>query len=431
MILAFALPLFLNVQGFAQTGTILLSPAAKAEVIDNLSSALLQNYIFPDTARRMNDFIRQQLKSGAYKRINSPNEFAKAITTDLYSVYKDLHLSVTYNPSLGTDFKRESYIDAIAKKMQFEKQQNYGFTKAEILPGNVGYVALNRFFDINERSAETVKSVFSFLRNTDAMIIDLRYNGGGQDMMVKYICSYFFKERTHMNDMYERRTNQVYQYWTEPVNQSSIFSSMPVYILVNAQTYSGAEEFAYDMQSAHRAIIIGQTTGGAAHPNSPVNISNGFTGYIPYARSINPVTKTNWETKGVIPDIGTSSNNALDMARVRFYDDLISTSKDSATIQSAIWMRKVLLSKLHPGLIMPQLLKKYAGNYSGSKVSFENGNIYFTPSDGYKDILITVSPTEFAFNTWKFDFVKNKEGSITELIMTPLNGNTQILKRQK
>jgi len=97
------------------------------------------------------------------------------------------------------------------------------------------------------------------------------------------------------------------------------------------------------------------------------------------------------------------------MARVRFYDDLISTSKDSATIQSAIWMRKVLLSKLHPGLIMPQLLKKYAGNYSGSKVSFENGNIYFTPSDGYKDILITVSPTEFAFNTWKFDFVKTKK----------------------
>lgn len=423
--------LFLNVQLFAQTEITLLTPAIKVEVIDNLSSALVKNYIFLDTALRMKNFIRRQLENGIYDKINSPNEFAKALTADLYSVYKDLHLSVTYNPNPGKDSKRESYIERVTKQLQFEKQQNYGFSKAEILPGNIGYIVINRFFSVNDQSAETVNSVFSFLKNTDALIIDLRNNGGGDAMMVKYICSYFFNGRTHINDMYERRANQVYQYWTEPVTPLMEFTSMPVYILVNAHTFSGAEEFAYDMQSMRRATIIGQTTGGAAHPVSPFNISNGFTGYIPFARAINPVTKTNWEARGVIPDIKTNSDGALDISRFRFYDYLVTTSKDSGTIQSARWLRKVLFSKLHPPLIASRSLKKYAGNYSGSIVSFENGNLYFTPSDGYKDILVPVLQTVFAFNNWKFEFIAEKKGSIIELMITPLNGNSQILKRQK
>jgi hypothetical protein len=423
--------LFLNVQAFAQTEIALLTPAIKAEVIDNLSSALVKNYIFLDTALRMKNFIRQQLENGIYDKVNSPNEFAKALTADLYSVYKDLHLAVTYNPGPGKDSKRESYIEGVTKQLQFEKQQNYGFSKAEILPGNIGYIAINRFFSVNDQSAETVNSVFSFLKNTDALIIDLRNNGGGDAMMVKYICSYFFKERTNINDMYERKTNQVYQYWTEPVNHLLIFSSMPVYVLVNVHTFSGAEEFAYDMQSMRRATIIGQTTGGAAHPVSPVNISNGFTGYIPFARAINPVTKTNWEAQGVIPDIKTNSDSTLDIARFSCYDYLVTTSKDSVIIKSARWLRKVLFSKLHPPFITSKSLKKYAGIYSGSIVSLENGNLYFTPSDGYKDILVPILQTVFAFNNWKFEFIKDKKGRVIELAMTPLNGNIQILKRKK
>jgi hypothetical protein len=423
--------LFLNVQLFAQTEIALLTPAVKVEVIDNLSSALVKNYIFLDTARRMKNFIRQQLENGAYNKINSPNEFAKALTADLYSVYKDLHLAVTHNSDPRKDSKTESYIERVTKQLHFEKQQNYGFSKAEILTGNIGYIAINRFFSVNDQSAETVNSVFSFLKNTDALIIDLRNNGGGDAMIVKYICSYFFKERTHINDMYVRKTNQLYQYWTEPVTHLIEFTSMPVYILVNAHTFSGAEEFAYDMQSLHRATIIGQTTGGAAHPVSPFNISNGFTGYIPYARAINPITKTNWETQGVIPDIKTNSDSALDIARFSCYDYLVTTSKDSGTIQSAKWLRKILFSKLHPLLIASSSLKKYAGNYNGSIVSFENGNLYFTPSDGYKDILVPVLQTVFAFNNWKFEFIAGKKGNIIELMMTPLNGNNQILKRKK
>jgi len=222
--------LFQKLQVIAQASGN-LTPAIKAEVIDNLSSALLQNYVYPDTARRMNNFIQLRLKEGAYNKINSPIDFATVLSKDLRSVYDDLHLALIYNAVPENGSKSESYIATTAKRLQFEKQQNYGVPKAEILPGNIGYITINRFFSLGDQSIETMNSVFSFLKNSDGLIIDLRNNSGGDATMVNYICSYFFSEKTHINDMYEPRANKIYQYWTTPVSYSAIF---PFLSLINS-----------------------------------------------------------------------------------------------------------------------------------------------------------------------------------------------------
>ncbi|WP_255496369.1 S41 family peptidase [Mucilaginibacter sp. FT3.2] len=278
------------------------------------------------------------------------------------------------------------------------KLQNYGFSKTEILSGNIGYLALNGFFDLNEQSKRAVNSAFDFLINTNALIIDLRLNGGGQADMVKYISSLFFKDSTHINDFYLKQTNEIQQIWTEPRSQSDLWSIPPIYILVSAYTASAAEEFAYDMQSLHRAIIIGELTTGAAHPMQIINIGYGFTAYIPFARPINPLTKTDWEGCGVKPDIAVSANRALNSAIQCVYRQQIN-STDTSTANSAKWMYFIYKSKLNPYKINLKRLKRFVGNYGGNKISIENEYLIYNTANGYRAKLVPISKTTFTLDS--------------------------------
>ncbi len=411
-----------------------LTPAIKIAVIDSLTSALLKNYIYPDTAKKMSSYIKAKLKTGAYDTVNDPNKFAQALKSDLYVVYRDLHLSVYYDPDMEKGLQSKSYMQVVTDHLQFLKfaqQQNFGFSKIEILDSNIGYVSLTRFFDVSEQSTETVRSVFSVLRNTNALIIDLRYNSGGEADMVKYICSFFFKEKTHINDQFEHRANKIYQYWTQPLTDSSLFFTMPLYILVNGYTYSAAEEFAYDLQNLHRATIVGEITGGAAHPVAPINISNGFFGNIPYARAINPVSKKNWEGIGVKPDISVNTNSALDAVILSFYDRQISISKDSGIVKTAKWMRIIVNSKLHPFSISIAALKTFVGNYNGGLITVENGQLYFTATSGNKTVLVPLSQTVFTNNNRRIEFHQNNKKNIIEMDLIYEDGQIEKFNRNK
>jgi C-terminal processing protease CtpA/Prc len=125
---------------------------------------------------------------------------------------------------------------------------------------------------------------------------------------------FFFADKTHLNDLYARADNSLQQFWTVPSNDLPALQTIPIYILTSKTTFSAGEEFTYDLQSQKRATIIGETTGGGAHPVRPFSVSNGFVANIPFARAINPVTKTNWETIGVKPDVAVPMDQALDVA---------------------------------------------------------------------------------------------------------------------
>jgi len=191
---SFLLIFFLGVTklAFGQTQSLQLTADTKANVIENLSAALQKNYIFLDTATKMAISLKSHLKNKDYEPITNPNEFAQKLTADLRSVYNDSHLSINYNPQLKSDAKNISNLNPAqlqAQNLQNARQLNFGFKKAEILSGNIGYIYFDRFFEVNEFSKETIENVFSFLQHTDALIIDLRNNGGGSPDMVKYICS--------------------------------------------------------------------------------------------------------------------------------------------------------------------------------------------------------------------------------------------------
>jgi C-terminal processing protease CtpA/Prc len=158
--------------------------------------------------------------------------------------------------------------------------------------------------------------------------------------MVQLICSYFFDgEPVHLNDLYYRPSDSTHQYWTLPHVPGKRYVGKDVYILTSSRTFSGAEEFSYNMKNLKRATIVGETTGGGAHPGGSVKLNDHFSVFLPVGRAINPITKTNWEGTGVSPHISCPSDQALKVAQIEAMKKVIATVTDpdrKANIQSVL-----------------------------------------------------------------------------------------------
>ncbi len=187
---------------------------------------------------------------------------------------------------------------------------NCAFEKVEVLPGNIGYLKFNGFMDPGV-CAPTVVAAMGFLAHTGALIFDLRGNGGGDPAMVTFVASYLFDKPTHLNDLYNRKEDSTRQFWTLPYVPGERLPKQPVFVLTSKRTFSGAEEFAYDLKNQKRATIVGETTGGGAHPVGGHVVADYFMLGVPFAKAVNPISKTNWEGTGVEPDVKVSAADAL------------------------------------------------------------------------------------------------------------------------
>jgi C-terminal processing protease CtpA/Prc len=180
--------------------------------------------------------------------------------------------------------------------------------------GNIGYVDLRGFND-HDAGADTVAAAMSFLQNTEALIFDLRQNGGGSPAMIALISSYLFGDKpVHLNDLYWRKGDRTDEFWTKPESAKLKFPNKDIYVLTSNYTFSGAEEFSFNLKHLKRATLIGETTGGGAHPGGMVRLHDHFSAFVPIGRAINPISKTNWEGTGVEPDIKVPKEQALKTA---------------------------------------------------------------------------------------------------------------------
>lgn len=297
----------------AVVANVTIDAAERKKVIDGVGDVLKEYYIELAVAEQMADALKAHEAKGDYNSLTDGDAFASQLRKDLLAVSHDKHLGVSFNSYKAPPRGEPTPEDEARFHKQMERQ-NCAFDKVEILPNNIGYIKFDGFMDA-EFCGPTVVAAMGFVAHTDALIFDLRQNGGGQPAMVTLIASYLFDKPTHLIDMYFRKEDRTQQNWTLSYLPGKRMPAQPVYVLTSKQTFSGGEEFAFDLQTQKRAVIVGETTGGGAHPVSGHMVADYFMVGVPFAKSLDPVTKTNWEGTGVEPDVKVPATDALETAQ--------------------------------------------------------------------------------------------------------------------
>jgi hypothetical protein len=311
-------------------------------VIDAVLAKLASLYVDEQTARNMETAVRARQTGGRYDSVTSGVEFARVLTEDLRSVSGDRHLVVDFVADPSATTVASVPLGPTSAQPRSTEQITPGwprdsrgclFVNVATLGGNVGYVKFDEFRP-PAACADAAAAAMRLIADCDALIFDLRDNSGGDPAMVAFMASYLFGKPTHLTDIYERRTNVTYESWTVPFVPGPRFLDRPVFILISPRTFSAAEEFAYDLQMLGRAVVVGETSRGGAHPAESFAINARFTISVPVGRYINPASRTNWESRGVMPDFRATEKVAVQTAYREALRQITGTMQ-SATLRNA------------------------------------------------------------------------------------------------
>jgi hypothetical protein len=419
----------------AQSGNgrtpVLVTPAFTKSLIDSLAQALRKYYIFPDAADMMANYLVQEFQAGAYNEIKDPVLLAEHLFRDLQKAHHDGHLRFNYDPQMAnrladtTGLQERRRVDDSLNLIR-ARENNFGFSKVEVLSGNIGYVAFSSFMGYVQEASPTFTAAFSFLSNTRALIIDLRKNGGGSPAMVSQVESYFFPVKTHLNDIVDRNSGTRIM-WTDPERAGGVILKMPVYILTSHGTFSGAEDFTYGLQSVKRATVVGDTTGGGAHPTGSFNVGMGFVANIPLARSLNPYTHTDWEGTGVVPDIPVPAATALEAAEKAIFTQQLAQPTTESDKKVAQWQLNNLRAHQSSEILDSLNLLPYTGTYQGGLYFYVLGHdLYCRNAErGNQEFkLMHINNNLFQLDeNVQVEFTKESTGKFSAITMFWSNGN--------
>ena len=317
-------------------GSLAAEQLSSREIVLKALTLLRENYVFPDLAEQVATAVEARLAAREYDDLDEVT-LTELLTRHLQETSGDRHLRVRLGGAPGSgrrrpgrggpdreradreqaDRDRGEPADREARRLrvrQIGRLDNFGIHRVERLDGNVGYLDLRRV-PAPENAGPAITAAMELVAGTYALIIDLRRNGGGSPSGVALWCSYLIAEQpTHLNDIFHADTGETRQFWSYPYLPGSRYTDRPLYVLTSSRTFSGGEDLGYTLQALGRAEVIGEATGGGAHPTRPFPISAAVHIAVPFARSINPVTGTNWQGTGVIPDTAVPADQAYEVA---------------------------------------------------------------------------------------------------------------------
>ena len=394
-----------------------LNPLRKsdiAEIIETLIDAYERHYVFPDKARALGTHIRKRFADGAYDKATNLMAIAGTLSEDMRSFTNDKHICLSVLSPENSSRPDDSDIDA---KIARRERVNFGIRKAEWLEGNVGYLRLDYFDDVGY-AGEAAAAAMNFIGRCDAAIIDLRYNVGGEETMLRFLASYFFKKPTEINAIYSTETDSLRQSWTSAYVPGRKLIDADLYVLMSRYTASGAEAFAYSMKHAGRAILVGETTTGAAHWAEFYDFPKiQLRAQIPIARAVNPVTKTNWEGTGVTPDIEAPSENALAVAHHEALKAILERTTDEKLRSKLSWYLIAAEARIEPVTLTLDKMQAYTGSYAGERaILIKNGALYWRYVDGNESRMIPFTEDLFGFDDtddYRLAIVRDDNGQIT------------------
>lgn len=300
-------------------------------VVQMLAAKLETQYVHPEKGAAAAKTIRQYQKEKRYSGITDATTLATKLTADLQGLLHDKHLRVSYSADVLAPveaMQTEIPESEKARYADYLRHDNYGIANLSVLKGNIGYIDF-KYFCTPEFAGDSYAAMMNYVAGTDALIIDLRKCGGSQSPdAIPFIASYLFDKPVHLNDLYWRKGNITQQQWTYAHVPGKRYLHKPVYVLTSKATFSGAEELAYDLQSLKRAMLLGGVTGGGANSGGDVTLAPHFSVFMPSGTAINPVTKTNWEGTGVVPDSIMNPNMALHAATMAALDHILKSTTD-------------------------------------------------------------------------------------------------------
>ena len=282
-------------------------------IVEAVAATVEREYVDPEVAARAGVSLRTSLAAGRYATSLAANDLAALLTRDLQAVSRDKHLAVLV-PSDGSAPTPPAKAEPDRARATTGRRANFGIRRVAILAGNVGYLDVRSFFRASE-SREAIGAAMRFLRNADALVVDLRENGGGAPDGVALLSSAFFDTPgLELFDIVSRTGAVVQAYRTESPLFADADGRRPVFVLTSRRTFSAGEGFAFLLQERGRARVVGEETAGAANPGRPYPVEDGFSVVVPNGRVRTAQTGRNWEGTGVVPDVATPATGALRVA---------------------------------------------------------------------------------------------------------------------
>lgn len=357
-----------------------VAPAAVAprEIAGRVAKAIEDVYFDAARGKAIGDDLRAAAAKGEFDRFTDPRDLATALTSRLSPI--DHHFNVGWSPTAGGPQGGPGGPGPVMVHRAppggpqgvdpMERRANFGFRRVESLPGGIGYVDMRQFANFrpdrtDEPARQAVDAVLTLLTGSDAVIIDLRENGGGSPAMVGYLVSAFTPKDADIYNVFHSRRG------TESEAPDIYFArprlDIPVYVLISARTGSAAEAFAYTMQAAKRGTIVGEASGGAANPGGRVPLGDGWSVFVSSGSPVNPVTGGNWEGAGVQPDFAVPAAQALDRARLLALEALVAKAPAGPTAVDTQWALEALKAELDPPVSIGGL-DAFVGTYNGDLV---------------------------------------------------------------
>ncbi|MDB5469989.1 MAG: peptidase family [Caulobacter sp.] len=351
------------------------------EVVSRTAKAIEDLYFDPARAGAIAADLRKETAAGKYDGLTDPRDLATALTDRLRPL--DHHFSVTWDPSRPPPRQGPGPGPGLAggpppgpspEEEAEEARIAYGFGRVEMLPGAIGYINMSEFADFDADDAparQAVDAALTLISGADAVIIDLRFNGGGSPAMVGYLVSAFTPKGADIFNTFHSRQG------TQSEGPATWYAhprtDVPVFILVSGRTGSAAESFPYTMQAAKRAVVVGETTGGAANPGGPAPLGDGFSIFISRGAPINPITKANWEGGGVKPDVAVPAADALDRARILALEAVLAKTPNGPFARDSRWTLEALKAQAAPAVAYARA--DYLGSYGPVSIVEEGGRM--------------------------------------------------------
>jgi hypothetical protein len=287
---------------------------AQRQIIVTAVARHLDHYVSAEMAAQLQTDLQQGLQAGRYDEIVDGAQLADTLTVQLQGLSGDRQLQIHFSPQVLPDLAAETPPTAADLAAEYERSRlrSFDLNRVERLRGNVGYIELYGF-EPPEFVGDALAAAMTLVAHTQALILDLRHNRGGSPDTVALLCSYLLPAypAVHLNDLYWRADATTRQWWTVPHLPAPRYLEKPVYVLISKDTFSAAEECAYNLQVLKRATILGEHTSGAANPGQGYRLGDHFWMFVPTGQAINPITAGNWGDTGIIPDVKVPAELAL------------------------------------------------------------------------------------------------------------------------